>query len=248
MFYEKLEEIGLAANEAKVYVELLMLGSSKASDVVKSLGVHRNIVYDNLDKLIDKGLVSYILEDSVKIFSAKSPEAFFDFFEEEEKKLNYKKKIVKDMMIDLDHLQKSIKIQEAQLFRGVQGLKQVLREVLKSKENFTLGVTNKSVEVLGETFWKNYDAKIRDLNIKEKMLVNHDFKDVFEFSELKNVKVKRLPRELNQVTETIIFDGKVLILIHSENPIALLVIDETFFNSYLEKFNFLWKISDKYFN
>ena len=57
-----LEKLGLNRNEAKVYFGLLQTVNTTASDLVKHLGLHRNIIYDNLEKLIEKGLVSFVIE------------------------------------------------------------------------------------------------------------------------------------------------------------------------------------------
>ena len=70
MHIADLEKLGLNKNEAKVYFGLLKKGQATASELVKSVGVHRNIIYDNLEKLIDKGLVSYVVEGTKRRFIA----------------------------------------------------------------------------------------------------------------------------------------------------------------------------------
>ena len=50
---KKLEKLGLNRNEAEVYVDLLKLGQTSAGELIRRTGFHRNIVYDNLEKLID---------------------------------------------------------------------------------------------------------------------------------------------------------------------------------------------------
>ena len=75
-----LEKLGLNKNEAKVYLALIYKGQATAQELVKSVGVHRNIVYDNLEKLIDKGLVS-VINDNKKVFIAEKPSAIIEFLE-----------------------------------------------------------------------------------------------------------------------------------------------------------------------
>jgi len=133
--------------------------------------------------------------------------------------------------------------QEAQIFRGVQGMKKVLLEVLRAKQNLVLGMTNKSTELLGETFWKNYNAKIKDKKIKERLLLNSNFKEIYSFEKNKNVEIKILPKELDQITEIIIFEGKVAIFIYSEKPLVFLIKDKDLYLTYEKQFEFLWKKS-----
>jgi len=45
-----LEELGLAKNEAKVYLNLLRLGSASVGKSTAESGVHRRNVYDSLER------------------------------------------------------------------------------------------------------------------------------------------------------------------------------------------------------
>ena len=51
-------EAGLTVNEAKVYIALLERGSSAVNDITKASGVHRVNVYDVIERLQTKGLIS----------------------------------------------------------------------------------------------------------------------------------------------------------------------------------------------
>ena len=70
---EELTRLGLTINESKVYLALLELGSTNAGKIIKKTKLHRNIVYDNLDKLIEKGLVSFVIIKNTKYFETTSP-------------------------------------------------------------------------------------------------------------------------------------------------------------------------------
>ena len=68
----ELTKLGLTLNEAKVYFALLELGSTNAGEIIKKTKLHRNIVYDKLDKLIEKGLVSFVTIKNIKQFEVTS--------------------------------------------------------------------------------------------------------------------------------------------------------------------------------
>lgn len=236
-----LEKLGLNKNESKVYYELLKLGSSTASELVKQLGVHRNIVYDNLEKLIEKGLVSYIIEETKKLFIAQEPSAILDYLDKKEEEISKERIFAKKLILEINNLKEKKKVeQEAQIFRGIKGMKKVLAEVLNAKENLVLGMTNKSTDLLGETYWKNYNVKVKEKRIKERLLLNFDFEDLYKFKKNKNIQIKTLPKELNQITETILFNGKVAIFIYSEKPLVFLIKDKNLYQTYLQQFEFLW--------
>jgi HTH-type transcriptional regulator, sugar sensing transcriptional regulator len=239
-----LEKLGLNRNEAKVYFELLKLGNSTASDLVKQMGVHRNIIYDNLEKLIEKGLVSYIIKETKKLFIAQDPSSIIEFLDKKKAEIENEKEIAKELIQEIKKLKRDDSYeQEAQVFRGAKGMKKVLLEILEAKENLVLGMTDKSTELLGETFWKNYNVKVKEKKIKERLLLNSDFKDIYSFSKNKNVQIKILPKELNQVTEIILFGSKVATFIYSDKPLVFLIEDKDLYQTYLSQFEFLWKKS-----
>ena len=86
-----LEKTGLSKNEAKVYLALLDLGLTSSKNIIEKTNLHRQIVYDSLDLLTKKGLVSFVIQANRKHFKASDPKVFFDYFVNKEKELNIQK-------------------------------------------------------------------------------------------------------------------------------------------------------------
>ena len=63
----KASAIGLTETELNVYKALLRMGISLAADVIKSAQIHRATAYDVLNRLMEKGLASYIIKNKKKI-------------------------------------------------------------------------------------------------------------------------------------------------------------------------------------
>ena len=74
MDLQPLRDLGLSDNEINVYVVLLKIGSSTASTLSEKSGMYRPYVYDTLDRLQEKGLVSYVHQKNKKFFSAVHPD------------------------------------------------------------------------------------------------------------------------------------------------------------------------------
>ena len=55
-----LKSIGLTDIEIEVYLAIIDLGSCLAGEIARKTGIHRRTVYDAINRLIEKGLVSYI--------------------------------------------------------------------------------------------------------------------------------------------------------------------------------------------
>lgn len=106
-----------------------------------------------------------------------------------------------------------------------------------------IGISNASVEALGETFWKNFNIKRRAKRIRESLLFNHDFKNVVNIKPSKFSVHRILPKELTQVTEILIYNNKVAMTVYSKEPIGVVIEDIEVFNTFKQQFNFLWKIA-----
>ena len=244
MDLKDLEKLGLNKNEAKVYFGLIQKSQATAAELVKSLGVHRNIVYDNLEKLIEKGLVKYIVDGSKKKFIAENPTSIVEFLNNEENKIKKKIEIANNFIPEINKILASKKEgQEAYIFRGINGIKKIILEVLSSEEFWVIGVSNASVEILGEMFWKNFNINRETRKIKENLLFNHDFKNIVNIKPSKFSINKTLPEELTQVTEILIFNNKAAITVYSKNPIGIVIEDEDVFRTFKQQFEFLWKLS-----
>ena len=73
-----LENLGLEQKEAKVYLELLKLGEATATKIGEKTNLDRTLMYQIANKLIEKGLVSYIIKNNVKYFSAANPKKLME--------------------------------------------------------------------------------------------------------------------------------------------------------------------------
>ncbi|MCX6741659.1 MAG: helix-turn-helix domain-containing protein [Candidatus Pacearchaeota archaeon] len=90
-----LEKLGLTENQAKVYLALLRLGSVTAGIIIKETGLHRAYVYEILEKLMDKGLVSHVIQAQRKYFEAANPKKFLEMISEEKQNIQEKEQEIK---------------------------------------------------------------------------------------------------------------------------------------------------------
>ncbi|MBU0546201.1 hypothetical protein KKA13_03025, partial [Patescibacteria group bacterium] len=73
MIEEKLHKLGLGKNEIKVYLALIELGKTKAGPVIDYCHLHRNLVYQSLNMLTKKELVTKTEINGVATFAANDP-------------------------------------------------------------------------------------------------------------------------------------------------------------------------------
>ena len=81
-------------NEIKVYLLLLGMGTVPAGEIIKKSELHRTCVYVVLERLLEKGLISYVVTSNVKYFEAVDPHQFLSYIDQKTDELkDYKKEI-----------------------------------------------------------------------------------------------------------------------------------------------------------
>ncbi len=228
-----LKEAGLTDNEGKVYTALIEIGSSLAGKISRKTGLHRRTVYDVTETLIQKGLISYMLENNRRVFSAVNPQRILDVIDE-------RKSMLMPLVDDLKHkFDSSKKKEQTNFYRGKNGLKMVFESQLNSSEILILGATNKAYESMPYYFkWFNErrkQKKVRlriitsDRSIKPKMLAE----------------TKYLPEKDSDHMVINIYGGSVAMILWGKKPFALVVEQEEFALGYRKYFELLWKIAKK---
>src|SRR3989338_9632805 len=121
---EILEQIGLSRNEIKVYFALLELDQSSATPIVKKADIPNSKVYPTIEKLIKKGLVSYVIKNNVKYFQASDPHNLIELLGNKEKQIIQQKKEIEELIPQIELKRKLAKEkQEATIYEGLDGIK-----------------------------------------------------------------------------------------------------------------------------
>ena len=238
-----LEGIGLTNAEVKVYLALLSLGSSKTGPIIEKSGLQSSVVYTSLAKLIEKGFASSIKEGKMKYYQATDPKNIIQYIDE-------KKRNVEALIPQLISRQMMAKERpEATLFRGVRGVKELLLELLEAggKEHHTLGSPKEST-MMGDAWWVNYHKKRASKGIAAKLIFNESLrkwaKEVKYNERFTEVRFTR--QGFEPLTETIIRNDKVGIIIWTEKPIGVLIHNKILADSYNEFFELIWKTARHY--
>ena len=129
MVIEKLQKIGLNLNEAKIYLTLLRLGSAQAGKISKESQINRTTTYDSLERLIEKGLVTFVIEANKKVFRPVAPERLLDQIKEKEK-------TIEEILPELNSIFKESKEkEETYIYKGRKGMISILQDILKIFRN-----------------------------------------------------------------------------------------------------------------
>ncbi len=242
---EILEQIGLSKNEIKIYFALLELEQSSATPIVKKSGIPNSKVYPTLDKLIKRGLVSYVIKNNVKYFQASDPKNLIDFLNDKEKLIFQQKKEIEKLIPQIEHKRRLAKDkQEAAIYEGLDGIKaafnNILNTVLKNNEYyvFTLG------EELGKSelkhFFRDYHKKRIQKQIKVKLIASEKIRMTFiKFHLYQNMKVKFL--KLKLPAGVFIYGDCVMTVVWLGEPTAFVIKSKNNAEKYKEFFLEMWK-------
>lgn len=236
-------KLGFNRNEARVYVSLIKFGKTDAHQLVKDTKFHKNIVYDNLDKLINKGLVRYIVEDGKRFYAISSPEMLIKSVEESIDSLKQKKDFAVKLSKDIE---KRIKIvphkQEASVFRGQNGIRAYHNEIIREgKEFFVFGAPKQSVDIMGENFWENFQVKRIDKKIKARMIFNFSLRSFGDALRNKYTDVRYFEGNFEPLTQTDVHENKIAIIVWTETPVLFIIEDKDVAASYRSYFEKMWK-------
>src|SRR3989344_1434054 len=120
----KLVEIGFSNAEARVYLILLELGRAQAGIISKKTQINRTTTYDLLERLLKKGLITYTIQASRKIFMPVNPKQLVDNLKEQEK-------LAAEILPGLNALYKiSKEKEEFNIYHGRKGIKSILQDIL----------------------------------------------------------------------------------------------------------------------
>ena len=120
---ERLVGLGLTGGEARVFLSLLKLGPSKVGAIVKDSRVSYSKVYDVLERLASKGLVSHIVIGGAKQFGAVEPYRLNDYVSKKEESIMMQKEEVMKLVPELAKIAKNSRRVGAEIFAGDRGLR-----------------------------------------------------------------------------------------------------------------------------
>ena len=81
-----LRELGFSEREIKIYLALLSLGQTTVGPIAAKTRMQHSKVYQTLEKLIDKGLVSFVIKSKTRHFEAQDPKHILGFIKEKERR------------------------------------------------------------------------------------------------------------------------------------------------------------------
>lgn len=241
-----LEHIGLTKNESKTYLTLLKEGTSKSGEILKSSGLNSGKIYEILDSLKKKGLISESIINNIKYYTAAPPLQISEYLERQKEEIEKDEIEFKKALPELEKIrERKTKDIKAVVYTGFRGIKtaadEALEDIKPSQEILAMGVTERKDEKFNE-FWRQWSAR----RIEKKIVAKHIFSEKGEYLEyfrkMKFTQAKTI-EGLTPVAIDLFGEDKVLILNYNEPVSCTLIQDKNTATSFINFFNQLWKIA-----
>jgi len=233
-----LKEYGLSEKEIKVYLALLPLGTINLQQIAKRLDFPRTTVYNTLNQLIEKGLVSRIEKKGINHFTAVEPEKLT-------MKLEERKKLIESIMPNLNQLKTQIKdMSSVEIYEGFKGVYTVLTDVFKKKQQtYYFGGYAGALEILKHI--PDHARMMRlDKKIPAKIIIAPMDTEIFHKKEYKKLTEMRFLDSMKEFPCMIlIYGNNVAIHTVEEELIGIIIRNKEVTAAMRMVFNMYWKMA-----
>ncbi|VVC00050.1 HTH-type sugar sensing transcriptional regulator TrmBL1 [uncultured archaeon] len=242
MYGELLREMGLSANEAKVYEALLSIGEASVQQISTKSGVHRRNVYDSLSKLTEKGLASESFVKGEMNFKAMHPRRLLEILGEKQERVNA-------ALAEMEKkYESSEEKEEAYFHRGMEGFKNYLQDILRTRETvYFIGAKAFWLDPHLRNYLPRFQRERKRLGIKFMHLFDYEVKEEKpEILKFVGKPYKFLPKKYSSPVAVDIFGDYVVTFVGvkpgelSGEPVQFVMKSRRLADGYRKFFQFMW--------
>ena len=148
---ETLQEIGLTRNESIIYLTLLQTGQTRTGPLLSAAKLNSGRIYETLDMLKSKGLVSESLIDGVRQFTAAPPGQLREWIAYRKQDLQEDEARLEAILPTLANLRKATSSEvKTSTYFGIRGLRAALADasdgLQEGEEIIAMGLTSRKDE------------------------------------------------------------------------------------------------------
>lgn len=241
MFSETLQKLGLPKNEAKIYETLLDRGPLNISAISTHAKINRRNVYDSLNNLVNRRLVSPAHHSKERIYVATDPQNLKKLW------LDKKDHVLK-VLPELKKIYKDQQPQEqAYISRGTEGMKNFWRFVTSQTEPaYYIGGKGAWHDPLIEEERKKFSADTKSKGIKIYGIFDHEMltrgQDIIRAYDPEFTRI--FPKEYSTKSSVDICADRILNFNVRERDISnstiFTIVSQPLADSYHTWFQFLW--------
>lgn len=239
MLLKTLTNLGLNTKEAQIYLASLELGSSPVSQIAARAKLNRVTAYDIIEKLVKRGLFSFVTKRKIKYFTATDPEVVVADFTKKSQELA-------KVLPDLKRLHGTSVHPRVRYFEGVDGIKNIYTDTLTSTTEILNYCNSREIR----TFWPEYDEEYVQERAKKQIhlrgiALNDAYGKTVHDEDTKFCREIRLIPEgtYNFTNEIHIYDDKVAIISLKDELIGMIIESHEIASSQRAIFQAVWNFA-----
>ena len=240
-----LQTLGLSKTESHLYLALLRLGATDVKTLIRETGYYKANVYQALERLIEKGIISKAIETNKRIYQIQNPDSLIEYIENKKLELENQEELAKELSKQVDLSKHSHTSENAIVMRGFAGVKQIYKEIIEKKIDYLAFGSPTESDAIGQYYWQNLHTKQHEHNIKAKMIFNKSLRHWKKLISIPEIKLKFLDHKFEPLTETTIYGSKVAFVVWLKKPIVTIIANQHVAESYRQVFDILWKSAKK---
>ncbi len=236
---EVLEELGFTQREIKVYLAMLELGSSTVGPIAARSGLQHSKVYETLDKLMKKGLASYVVVSKTKHFQASDPKEILNLMDERKRRFN-------EVLEDLERRQKAARSKQiAVVHEGFKAYKAMFNRIIDElgpKDYYwAFAFRQEYYNPSASLFLRGVHEKLGEKKMEDRLLGHMSMKKMIKkaFAGNRNIEIRFTKNETP--LGTLVLKGRVIPMLWGDNPTAIEIISDQVHEQYKRFFRQLWE-------
>lgn len=241
---EILRELGFSEREIKVYLALLELGETTVGPIAAKTKIQHAKIYQTLEKLIDKGLVSFVVKSKTKYFRAQNPKQILSMIKEKERNFM-------EILPELQEKQQfSQEQQTATVYEGYKAIKamfdSILDELDKKGYYYVFAFKDEYISSpLASRFLRNIHIRLSEKGVDDRLITHVSVRKEFKenYSDIKNIKFRF--SDLDLPLGLMIINDRVINWVWGERPTAVEITSPQIARQYKKFFLNIWDASKK---
>jgi len=239
MLLKDLQKLGFSKNVSNVYLTLFELGQARAGEIIKKVGIHRNLVYQALDKLEQKKLIAKTNTRGVATYKTLDPARLMN-------ELREKEVLLHGIIEELETIQKP-KSQEIVVREGIEELRKfelnIYNNMEKGETLYHLGLATNWHDTIGK---KTYEKLIEIQNEKQFFIraiggYIQNEEEIYQTKTHGLTEFKIIPAITTRKNEITIFRDSIFIKLFVEPYTIVEIKNAEIAESYKKYFNLLWE-------
>jgi sugar-specific transcriptional regulator TrmB len=241
---DALIQLGFSQHEATIYLALIDLGKTGTGEIIRKTGLHRNIVYETLDKLIRRKLVFKIANKKVAQFELADPARILA-------EVRAKTALAEQIVPELAS-RANIK-QEVVIYDGLEGFRassmDFIERMSPSSTIYVLGaIGDRWYQLMGNKALQHDKLRLKKRIVMREILYGKESMEIdnkMASNKANLYEIRVIPQEFETPANMLIVEDMIILQTLIEPYSAVQIKNPALSQAYLNYFNAMWEQAEE---